>query len=254
MDWKIRLRTRPPVEGTIVTSKLSTMKLREVLLWILFAVIVFAFWVFLAGRAEASVKKTLCHNGQTIEVALPAFFYHLQHHEEDYAGECEEPVVDVCENLEGVQETTPEGYVNDEGTCYVPEEPKDYCDTLEGVQAEDEDCPKPEPTCEELQNCPEPPVVEEPKKKESKKDFDYSQGPHGMKGDHACQIEWKTIKGSKKVEIRWAEDMVFGNGYKSLITKDDGAETLQLEGDKAKVEIRGRDSKGSWSESHIIQC
>ena len=31
-------------------------------------------------------------------------------------------VVDVCENLEGVQEDTPEGYVNDKGFCYVPED------------------------------------------------------------------------------------------------------------------------------------
>lgn len=61
-------------------------------------------------------------------------------------GICYPNPVDVCNNIEGVQEETPEGYTNDEGYCYIPEEPKDYCDTLEGVQAEDEDCPREEPT------------------------------------------------------------------------------------------------------------
>jgi len=50
--------------------------------------------------------------------------------------------------------------------CPQPEEPKDYCDTLEGVQAEDEDCPQEEEPCPEGQilvsrecTTPEDPVA-----------------------------------------------------------------------------------------------
>lgn len=48
---------------------------------------------------------------------------------------CEVPPTDVCLNLEGVQESTPEGYTNNDGTC-TP------------VVIE-------EPSCEELKNCEE---------------------------------------------------------------------------------------------------
>lgn len=43
-------------------------------------------------------------------------------------------VVDVCNNLDGVQEETPEGYLNNEGYCYVPEQ---ECEV---------DCEEPTPT------------------------------------------------------------------------------------------------------------
>ena len=166
----------------------------------------------------------------------------------------EEPVVDVCENIEGNQATVPEGYSKDGDNCYLIEEPKDYCDTLEGVQAEDEDCPPvEEPTCEELQNCP---VVETPptgtQDKDERPKFGYSQGPNGVKGDGKCQLEWKEIKGSKKVEIRYAEDGIFGNGYKTIKTDDDGAEWLYV--DEASVKLRGRSDKTEWSKTHELSC
>lgn len=115
-----------------------------------------------------------------------------------------------------------------------------------------------EPTCEELQNCePEAPVevpVEVPKvsQPDAPKKFGVSQGPHGVKGDGYCQLEYKTIKGSKKIEVRYAEDGVFGNGYKSFTTEDDGA--IDLKSDSGKVKYRGRDSKTEWSEARSYSC
>jgi len=50
-------------------------------------------------------------------------------------GGCPVPeVVDVCSNLEGVQEETPEGYVNDDGVCTPEEEEVDACLNIEGFQ------------------------------------------------------------------------------------------------------------------------
>lgn len=80
----------------------------------------------------------------------------------------------------------------------------------------------------------------------------YSQGPNGTVGDGKCQLEWREIRGSKKVEIRYAEDGVFGNGYKTIMTKDDGAEWLPV--DSAKVKLRGRDSKTEWSHARNLSC
>lgn len=58
----------------------------------------------------------------------------------------EEEPEDVCQNLDGIQESTPEGYVNEQGYCYIPEPEEDYCPGLEGVQKSDEDCPEVTPT------------------------------------------------------------------------------------------------------------
>lgn len=58
---------------------------------------------------------------------------------------CEQPPIDVCSNLDGIQTQTPEGYTNEEGYC-TQEEEHDYCETVEGVQKEDEDCPEQEVT------------------------------------------------------------------------------------------------------------
>lgn len=112
-----------------------------------------------------------------------------------------------------------------------------------------------EPSCEETQTCepevvPEEPVV--PEEKFTPKKPAYSQGPHGVKGDSKCQLEWKTIKGSKKVEVRYAEDGVFGNGYKSFTTKDDGAQWLNS--DSGVFKLRGRDSKTDWSDAKKYSC
>lgn len=199
------------------------------ILFVTIGACIVAFLVFLYGpkTAEATYqehKVTICHKGQTIEVSAIAALHHLRQHEEDYRGECKQ------------------------------EEPKDYCEYLEGIQGEDEDCPKPEPTCEELQNCePEEPPVETPKvDTPDAPKVRFSQGPNGVKGDGKCQIEWKTIKGSKKVEIRYAEDGIFGNGYKTLTTEDDGAEWLNA--DSGKMKLRGRDSKTEWSHAKNFSC
>lgn len=84
-----------------------------------------------ASQAQATFelpKVTICHTpppvDETKEVPISALFGHLGHG--DYLGAC----------------------------VPVEEEPTDYCDTIEGTQPEDFDCPKEEePTCEELQNC-----------------------------------------------------------------------------------------------------
>lgn len=98
--------------------------------------------------------------------------------------------------------------------------------------------------------CPVPPTDPTPPASSVR----YSQGPDGHKGDNYCQLEYHKISGSSKVEVRYAEDKVFGNGYKSFITEDDGAIDLKLTGNSAAVKIRGRDSKGEWSDTKNIQC
>lgn len=103
--------------------------------------------------------------------------------------------------------------------------------------------------CEATPACVVPVVPEE---KTTPKKPAYSQGPAGLKGDGVCQLEWKAIKGSKKVEIRYAEDGIFGNGYKSFETKDDGAEWLNSDGGVFK--LRGRDSKTDWSDAKKYSC
>lgn len=197
---------------------MSTYKI----LFVTLGACIVAFLVFLYGpkTAEATYqehKVTICHKGQTIEVSAIAARHHLRQHEEDYRGECKQ------------------------------EEPKDYCDTLEGVQDEETYCPPVEEE-EPPVIVPETPKVDTPDAPKVR----YSQGPNGVKGDSKCQIEWPTIKGSKKVEIRYAEDGIFGNGYKTLTTEDDGAEWLNA--DSGKMKLRGRDSKTEWSHAKNFSC
>lgn len=141
------------------------------------------------------------------------------------------------------------GYKVAKACEYVPScEELNTCETVE------------EPTCEELQNCPVEELPEEPVVPEVKKEVRnsssvrYSQGPNGVKGDGYCQLEYHTIKGSKKIEVKYAEDNVFGNGFKSFTTEDDGAIDLKLEGNSASVKIRGRDSKTEWSDTKLVRC
>lgn len=58
---------------------------------------------------------------KTFNLPISAVFVHLTQHDADHPGSCGE---DVCDNLEGIQEDTPEGYENDEGYCFVSEEPQ----------------------------------------------------------------------------------------------------------------------------------
>ena len=67
-----------------------------------------------------------------------------------------------------------------------------------------------------------------------------------------CKLQWKQIEGSKKVEIRYAEDSVFGNGYRTIEVKDDGSHWVNVV--KGLFKIRGRDSKTEWSESKELSC
>lgn len=113
-----------------------------------------------------------------------------------------------------------------------------------------------EPTCEELQNCEEetPVVLPEELKKDTpdRPKFTLSQGPNGVVGDGVCQVQLKKIKGSKKIEYRYASDGIFGNGYKEGIVED--GETIWLKSDSGKIKIRGRDSKTEWSEARSYSC
>lgn len=70
-------------------------------------------------------------------------------------------VYDVCPNLEGLQETVPDGYIKPGRRCIPkPIKPVDFCDNLEGFQAEvpegmiwDEEtntCNPPPPPCDPL--------------------------------------------------------------------------------------------------------
>lgn len=78
---------------------------------------------------------TVCHKPgtpaqQTLVVDDDAVPGHLGHG--DTLGECEGP-----------PPPCPEGTVLQDEECVPVTPPTDYCDTLEGVQAEDEDCPPP---------------------------------------------------------------------------------------------------------------
>lgn len=119
-------------------------------------------WAITRQASATNIPKVdICHCGEnhceTLNIATIAAIAHLKQHENDYKGQCEEPVThltcveyactevegegentcttsedcepeqptDVCTNLEGVQESTPEGYVNNDGYCYVPEVPEE---------------------------------------------------------------------------------------------------------------------------------
>lgn len=95
-------------------------------------------------------------------------------------------------------------------------------------------------------------VPEEPKKDSKRVSFTYTQGSDKGLGDEMCRLKWKDIDGSSKVEIRYAEDGVFGNGYKTIKTKDDGSYWVNVVGGLFK--IRGRDSMTEWSKARDLEC
>lgn len=66
------------------------------------------------------------------------------------------PPVDVCPNLDGLQESIPDGYILQEGNCVLPPPPVDVCPNLDGAQET-----LPEGYVLEDGNCviPPPPVV-----------------------------------------------------------------------------------------------
>lgn len=66
------------------------------------------------------------------------------------------PVTDLCPNLDGVQESIPDGYLLQEGNCVLPPPPVDVCPNLDGNQEE-----LPDGYILEDGNCviPPPPVV-----------------------------------------------------------------------------------------------
>lgn len=100
-----------------------------IVLGLIAGVLLFLVIRLFTPQAEATVipKVDICHydgqsgNFQTLNIAQVAANVHLALHDQDYSGACEEPE-DVCENLEGVQEETPEGYKNEDGYCYIPEQ------------------------------------------------------------------------------------------------------------------------------------
>lgn len=216
--------------------------------------VVFLVFVWIMTRtagATALPKVTMCQNGHTIEVSLAAVAGLLQ--AGATPGACP-VVVDVCSNLEGVQATVPEGYTEADHVC-TPVPPTDFCPTLPGVQAIDVDCPPViVPTCAELQNCPVevPPVTPGTQSGNERPKFHLSQGPNGSVGDGLCQIEYKPIKGSSKVEARYAEDGVFGNGFKTIIQSDEGH--IWLHSDSGIVKIRGRHAQTDWSKAKGYSC
>lgn len=196
---------------------------------ILFTVIgvcLVAFLVFLYGpkTAEATYqehKVTICHKGQTIEVSAIAALHHLRQHEEDYRGECKQ------------------------------EEPKDYCEYIEGVQGEDEDCPKPEPTCEELQNCEpeEPPVVVD---RDDDEDNQKCEAPGKVQGFRyqfvgaSNRLRWEPKGSVDKVDIA-----VYGMDKTTLLynvrTDDDGEYFIPSHTTWHKIRAVGNCGLSSWS-------
>lgn len=104
--------------------------------------------------------------------------------------------------------------------------------------------------CGATEACVIPVVI---KSKDGDKDeevdvnVDWSQGSDGVMGDSTSVIRWKQIDGSENVEIAIAKDGIFGNGYHSIITKDDGHYWLDMEGE-FWVKVRGLDDKSPWSE------
>ena len=99
-------------------------------------------------------------------------------------------------------------------------------------------------------SCPIVPPVKEDTPDRLK--FTYTQGVDKGEGDGMCKLQWKPIKGSKKVEIRYAEDSIFGNGYRTMEVKDDGHQWVNVT--EGLFKIRGRDSKTEWSETHRLSC
>lgn len=98
-------------------------------------------------KTEATVipKTNVCHceqpdsdspfQCQTLNIAIPAAAAHLLQHDADYAGECQ---------VEATPTPTCTPTPTEEVTPTPTDTPKDYCETLPGVQAEDVDCPEEE--------------------------------------------------------------------------------------------------------------
>lgn len=143
----------------------------------------------------------------------------------------EEPPVDYCETVEGVQ--------NEQYDCPAPEEPVDYCDTLEGVQAEDADCPEVTPTpTEEPEVTPTP--TEEPKGTPPTFVGSSTEAPgvcgdarptrvaninvvsHGVKGE--LEVQWALPTGGDRVHIEYGLGQ---NAEHALLnTPNDGNEII----------------------------
>ena len=113
----------------------GVIKLKKLLLslfGILFFItlVLFATYSERVKEAEAIVTPlvNICHceqpdgedfsQFQTLHISIPAALAHLTQHDSDHPGAC---LADVCDNLEGVQEDTPESYENNDGYCFVPD-------------------------------------------------------------------------------------------------------------------------------------
>jgi hypothetical protein len=201
------------------------------------SVVAFLMIITLFGnKAEAiSLPKVyICHvenpdeggvNQQTLHIAVAAAIAHLTQHDADYSGECEEPEVTPT--------PTP-----------TPEPDVDYCDTVEGTQTEDYDCPKDEPTCEELQNCEEPeePVypyihVDSWSQPEPAKapavcsitnigDVANIVALTGTPNDGKIEVQWSLPENADKVHIVYREYSESGWTHALLNTPNDGNEVI----------------------------
>ena len=120
------------------------MKRGNILLSLIIGLVVLVGGLAFVLNVQADDKVDVCHydgqsgNFQTLNIAQEAADEHLEQHELDYAGPCEEASPEVSPSPEASPEASP--------SPSPSPEPEDFCDTLEGVQAEDEDCPKDEPS------------------------------------------------------------------------------------------------------------
>lgn len=133
--------------------------------------------------------------------------------------------------------------------CYVPEEETDYCQTVEGIQSEDYDCPKeelpdfcPEEGYQPYGPCEEP--KEEPKGGPSDERFAGSstEAPGvcsdtkpgdvaninvvtGTPNDSKLEVQWSLPLGADKVHILYGE---YGKPYEHALlnTPNDGNEVI----------------------------
>ena len=101
------------------------------------AVIFLSLSVLFPVISSADEAVDVCDNLEGIQETLPEGF-HIDESGDCIADVSEEPV-DVCPNLEGEQDQVPEGYqVDEEGNCNQSQEeqPTDVCPNLEDNQAE----------------------------------------------------------------------------------------------------------------------
>jgi uncharacterized repeat protein (TIGR01451 family) len=114
------------------------------------------------------IEVTVCHKPgtpaqQTLMFDDDGWETHIGHG--DTLGQCKPLPVDVCLNLEGLQETVPDGYYLKDGECKLtPPPPTDVCPNLEGNQSEVPDGyvlgedENGRPACVEKEEPPPPPV------------------------------------------------------------------------------------------------